>query len=113
MTIVEKDTNLRESRVLQSIRIPDANAEEDLCVLYQIFHPPEDACESCQYPVLVAVDIDIFGGIRMDGLPILDTAKLGSASNDGLISTYNLVQTPHHEAITSQRSSFGLGILLK
>ncbi|EQB52218.1 hypothetical protein CGLO_08188 [Colletotrichum gloeosporioides Cg-14] len=73
MTIIEKETNLRESRVLQNLR------------------PPEEACESCQYPVLVAVDIDIFGGVRMGGLAILDTAKLGSASNDGLMSTNNLV----------------------
>ncbi|KAL3297028.1 hypothetical protein RB213_000333 [Colletotrichum asianum] len=73
MTIIEKETNLRQSRVLQSIRIP------------------EEACERCKYPVFVAVDIGIFGGVRMDGLAILDTAKLGSASKDGLISTYNLV----------------------
>lgn len=64
MTIIENETNLRESRVLQSISIPDANAEEDLRVLYQIFDPREESCESCKYPVFVAVDIGIFGGVQ-------------------------------------------------
>lgn len=99
MTIIEKETNLRESRVLQSIRIPDANAEEDLRVLYQIFDPREESCESCKYSVFVAVDIGIFGGVRMDGLAIF---RHGEAR-----------LCIQHGAITSQQGSFGFGILLK